>query len=150
MNRQHIAQGLRVLALASVGLAFFATVQFIRGKLPNPSLFFFPAPEPITGAFASMQWLLDFYGWVGGVGFYLALGLLCGYGFSMCSRIVEVGWAQYREEQKTIADEYAAWAKVEHARTERRRLRDIARAKGKPSSIGSVLFGVFLGWLFFR
>lgn len=150
MSRKYLALFLRFLSLATVGGALLTAVQFVRGALPNPALFIFPAPEPITGAFAPMQWIFNLYGWISGIGVYLGAGLLFGMVLAQLARIAELGWAKYQQEQKKLREEEAARVKIERRKAERQRLKDLARAKRKPSSVGAVLFGIVIGWLFFH
>jgi hypothetical protein len=151
MNRQHIAWMLRMASLVAAAASLVAIVQFVRGEIPNPLLWFVtpsPIPEGVLGP--PFGWIASVYGWLAGVGVYVAAGLLSSVGCAVLSRIIEIGWDQYRAEQRSAKAEYDRWATVERARAERRQRREVARAKHGPSSVGAVLFGIALGWFFFH
>lgn len=151
MTRKHISLALNVLVLVVAGTTLFAVVQFARGDLPNVmKLIVPPATVDSDSPFAILQWIPELFAWLGSMLLYVGGGFILATAFKQLAAIVELGWVQYREELRAAAADYDRYVATEKARAERRRLREVARAKREPSGFGAVLFGVIVGWIFFH
>lgn len=151
MTRKHAAFALHFTGFLLMGISLLATIQFIRGELPNPILLLLHTTLQQTSTIGAVfQWFANIYLWLGAVVVYLGCGVLSSWMFNDLSLIAEHGWTEYRQQQRIAHAEYERMAAIEIAQAKRRRLRAIAQDKKKTSNFGAVIFGIMVGWIIFH
>lgn len=161
MKRETAANLVR-LAGGIIALAvMWQAVRFCQGLIGAPLLDLFSElwreasgqqadAEPLFSPFGNLfamggHYLGGIAHWVGLGGLVLALSLTC-------ERIVEVGWAQYRAEQREDAKLARQAAERQALKDRRRELRRKVIERREPSkssfSFGSFLLGLMIGSFF--
>lgn len=160
MNRKTISNIVGLVGcIASLAVGWQA-VRFCQGDIGAPLLDLFNSvwhkPKDVDGSlFSPLGTLaLGFY-YIGGISHWIALGGLGLYLSETCRRIVEVGWTQYRSEEREaseLAQQQAERQALKDRRRELRRKLNEAQQPRKSSSFSfaSFLIGLIAGWLLFK
>lgn len=162
-NRKMLARTIGIVGLLAAMVAMWQSVRFCQGEIWSPLVLagnYFSAQfvggewlAPNTGDATGLMWLGRAYCvalyYLFGVAGWMMVAVLVQGAFRTAERIVDVGYAQYRQECAAAQEEDARLAKINASRERRREARR-RRDAAKGSGVGAFIVGLVVGSIFFK